>query len=122
MKDGTPKPLVEFIAINSINVVVNAVAEITFTPFSKISKLVPFHLIAILQVSALVVYKVVTTVEMLFIICNLVVEDGRNPIPLSLKFELSQMPHLLELSLVKLKFPLNSTNQVPPLLVIKPLV
>lgn len=45
----------------SIAVAVNAVAETTFVPFAKISAVLPFHLIAILVVSVVVVYKLVLT-------------------------------------------------------------
>jgi hypothetical protein len=61
----TGTPLVVF-AIYSKAVDVKAVADITLTPFSKTSAVVPFHLMAILQVSVVVAYSAVSVPATLF--------------------------------------------------------
>ena len=108
---------------NCIAVGVNAVAEITFVPLAKMSALVPFHLIAYLVVSVVVKYKAVLTPAITLFIANLDVPPFRILILLLLIFVVSDIYNPApNASLVKLKLPLNSTNQVPPLDVIKPLV
>ena len=109
---------------NSILVGVNAVAEITFVPFAKMSAVVPFHLIANLVVSVVVVYKGVLTPAITLFIANLVAPPPlRILILLLVGVVASDMYNpWVKVSLVNATLFLNSTNQVPPLLVIKPLV
>ena len=108
---------------NSKAVAVNAVALTTFIPFSKMSAVVPFHLIAILQVFAVVVNKVVNTPATYLLTLNLATE----PCPLIEKelvvpVEESPINRLTELKSrdIATLF-LNSINHVPPAEVIIPL-
>ena len=110
---------------NSIFVVVNAVAEISFTPFTNTSALVPFHLKAIFNVSVDGVVKIINEPATTFCSDNLVEAEDAVRITNALFGAVILSPRnkfIAVLSLTYATFPLNSTNQVPPLDVIKPLV
>ena len=111
---------------NCIAVKLNAVADITLTPFSKMSAVVPFHLIATFEVFADVVCKVVDAPAKIFTIVTRVdaADDVLNVKPLPLVAEFNSFKNIptLDTSLVNGMLFLKSTNQVPPLAVISPLV
>ena len=117
---------VAFAAKNSIFVAVNDVAETTFVPLAKTSAVLPFHLIAILVVSVVVVCNAVNVPLTLLLIANL----GEPP-PLFLIVNSFELLPLVELSpnqklpvpsLVYARLFLNSKNHVPPLELMRLLV
>ncbi len=119
MKYGVP--LAVAVVKNSKAVKEKAVAVTTFTPFTKMSAVAPFHLIAILAVSVVVVCKVVVApLNLLDIIAREVASLVKiNPF---VNVESLPNPNLEIASLVLERLFLKSTNQVPPLAVISPLV
>jgi hypothetical protein len=122
MLKGTFAPLpIRF----SIAVVVNEVAVTTLTPFRNTSAVVPFHLTAILNSSVEVVTNVVAVDATIF--CNAIrvpVEAFLNTRPSAAKGLVPVFTNnpFADVSLVKTRLFLKSTNQVPPLAVISPLV
>ena len=110
----------------SITVVVNAVALICFVPFTNTSILVPFHLIAIFVVSVVVVYKALNEPDIILETVKRIAGDEvafLMQIPFNTPVDVSPIERPIVDALRKYStFPLNSTNQVPPLAEIKPLV
>lgn len=106
-------------------VAVNDVALTTFVPFAKMSAVVPFHLIAIFVVLVVVKYNDVNVPPTAFLIVTKLVAGEPAPkvnVNLSVTAVLVNCKPSAKASLVYAIFPLNSTNQVPPLAEIKPLV
>ena len=102
-----------------------SVALTTLTPFSKISAVVPFHLIAILDVLEVVVYKLVPVPPIYFRITTRwfallpsKVNEFPNPFVNVERNNPAVEPSRITYGILFL----NSTNQVPPSAVIKPLV
>jgi hypothetical protein len=108
---------------NSIFVVVNELPATSFTPLRKTSQVEPFHLIASFVLLVTVPINVVLAPAILLVMINGMVAPFLISNPLLTVLLLSEILNpLLKASRVYAIFPLNSTNQVPPLLVIKPLV
>ena len=108
---------------NSKAVAVNAVAVICLKPLKNTSAVVPFHLMAILQVSAVVVNKPISLPATRLDNDNLKGPWFLNTKPFVAPVFVSARNKVLTLaSLVKTRLFLISTNQVPPLAVISPLV
>ena len=110
----------------SITVVVNAVALTCFVPLTNTSAVEPFHLIAILVVSVEVVNNAVNVPAIILETVNLTAGDELAflmQIPFNTPVDVSPIERPVVDALRKYStFPLNSTNQVPPLALIKPLV
>ena len=110
---------------NSIFVAVNAVALTCFVPFTNTSAVLPFHLMAIFTVSVVVINKFDKVPPTLLYIANLDAVD--EPFLIANEFVESVVESPIPIgfatpSRTNTKFSRNSTNQVPPLDVIKPLV
>lgn len=115
---------VMFVRKNSKAVAVNAVAETTFVPLAKMSAVLPFHLIAILVVSVVVVYSDVRLPE---IVLKILIRPDDSPcnnlklFPVRLFVSPKSIASLPKSPTYATLFN-NLTNQVPPLDVIKPFV
>jgi hypothetical protein len=108
---------------NSKAVGLKAVPVTTFTPLTNTSAVEPFHLMAILEVSVKVEYNKVDTPAMYLNTKSLEPTPPLNANEFKLPAIVSaNAKPRLEASLVNARLFLKSTNQVPPLAVISPLV